>query len=68
MKHSQESALEFRRQYDPDAVSGEKPAALGLIVFQAGGTLEQRIEAARKTFFLGLEWQVIDFEPPKAAE
>lgn len=59
-KHYQESAIVFRRTSD----SNDYPHSRGIVVYQYGGTVEERIKEARKTFILGQEWEVISAELP----
>lgn len=57
MKHYQETSIEFRRS-EPDGF--KYPVSRGIVVHQYGGSIEDKIAEARKTFGLGKEWEVVE--------
>lgn len=61
MRHYKESEIEFRRE-ESQADDQTYPVALGLVVHQYGGNLEECIARARKEFKLGPEWEVVASE------
>ena len=61
MKHYQDDEIEFRKK-DTTTAALDYPDLRGLIVYSYGDTLEKSIAAARKTFGLGDEWEVIRSE------
>jgi hypothetical protein len=63
MKHYQESALEFRKRLLLNEIE-EPGTPRGLVIYQYGQTVEACVEAARETFGLGEEWEVISWSRP----
>ena len=61
MKHYQDAEIEFLKR-DTTKATNDYPDMRGLVVYAYGDTLEKSIAAARKTFSLGPEWEVIRSE------
>jgi len=58
-RHYQDSEIEFRKTVSENT---KYPESRGIVVYQYGGTIEEKIAEARKTFSLGEEWEVIKCE------